>query len=42
MGTKKAKEEKAPITEEVKTDEYHEEEDRDYDDFGTPPEDLEE
>jgi len=42
MGTKKAKEEKAPITEEVKTDEYHEEEERDYDDFGTPPEDLEE
>ena len=43
MGTKKQKEEKKVIAaEEIKEEQFQEEADRDYDDFGTPPEDLEE
>lgn len=46
MGTKKTKDEKATVAsnEAVKPEDEHvyEEEERDYDDFGTPPEDLEE
>ena len=44
MGTKKQKEEKNTISaaEEIKEEQFQEDADRDYDDFGTPPEDLEE
>ncbi len=45
MGTKKQKEEQATVAEEtvkLENENTVEEEDRDYDDFGTPPEDLEE
>ncbi len=45
MGTKKQKEEKATVAEEnvkLETEHTETEEERDYDDFGTPPEDLEE
>ena len=44
MGTKKQKEEKNTVAEieEAKYEDQYREEERDYDDFGTPPEDLDE
>lgn len=43
MGTKKVNDEKVTATEEISEENrFQEEEDRDYDDFGTPPDDLDE
>ena len=43
MGTKKVNDEKVTATEEINEENrFQEEEDRDYDDFGTPPDDLDE